>query len=246
MKRIISGSALLISISLFTISASSQKMTWTSNSKEAREQAQAGVQHLLNVEMPQAYEAFSNAVKSDPNFTPALVLLANMSVGATRKAFSERALKSAENKTEGEKLFASLVEAKDRAGAAEILTKLHQMFPDGPLLASYYAQTRATDEERFQASEDNLKKFPNVAGFYNTMAYMYMQVKKDNTKAKEYFDKYLAMYPDGYNPYDSMGEYYLNVGDTTNSKKYYMLSLEKYPFANSSLDALQKINGATR
>ncbi len=246
MKRIVFGCLLLLGFSLFASRAVSQKMAWTTNSKEASEQAGIGITHLMNVEFPQAYEAFSNAVKLDPNFTPPLVLLANMSVGATRKAFADRALKSAENKTEGEKLFASIVEAKDGASAGEIFAKLHQMFPDGSLIAWYYAQTRATPDENFQSSEDNLKKFPDNPAFYNTMAYMYMQIKKDNAKAKEYFDKYLAMYPDGYNPYDSMGEYYLNVGDTTNSKKYYMLSLEKYPFANSSLNALQKINGTNQ
>ena len=243
MKRIVFGCALLLGFSLFTSRAVSQKMTWTTNSDEAMKQAEIGIEHSMNVEFPQAYEAFSNAVKLDPNFTPPLVLLANMSVGATRKAYADRAIKSAENKPEGEKLFASLVESKDRAGAAEILAKLHQMFPDGSLIAFYYAQTRATDDERFQAAEENLKKFPDVPAFYNTMGYMYMQVKKDNAAAKPYFDKYLAMYPDGYNPYDSMGEYYLNVGDTTNSKKYYMMALEKYPFANSSINALEKING---
>ncbi|MDE3184966.1 MAG: hypothetical protein KGM16_16260 [Bacteroidota bacterium] len=246
MKRIVLGCVLLLGFSLFTSRAVSQKMAWTTNSKEASEQARIGITHLMNVEFPQAYEAFSNAVKLDPDFTPPLVLLANMSVGATRKAFADRALKSAENKTEGEKLFASIVEAKDRASAGEILAKLHQMFPDGSLIAWYYAQTRATPDANFQASEDNLKKFSDNPAFYNTMAYMYMQIKKDNAKAKEYFDKYLAMYPDGYNPDDSMGEYYLNIGDTANSKKYYMLSLEKYPFANSSLNALQKINGTNQ
>ncbi|MEO6869785.1 MAG: tetratricopeptide repeat protein [Ginsengibacter sp.] len=243
MKRIVFGCLLLLGFSLFTSRAVSQKMSWTTNSKEASKQAGIGITHLMNVEFPQAYEAFSNAVKLDPNFTPPLVLLANMSVGATRKAIADRALKSAENKTEGEKLFASLVEAKDRATAGETLAKLHQMFPDGSLIAWYYSQTRATDDERFQSAENNLKKFPDNPAFYNTMAYLYMQTKKDNTKAKEYFDKYLAMYPDGDNPYNSMGEYYLNVGDTTNSKKYYMMSLEKYPFNSSSIEALQKLNG---
>jgi tetratricopeptide (TPR) repeat protein len=246
MKRILFSSLLLLGFLFFKNPVVSQKMSWTTNSEEASQQAANGIKHLMNVEFPQAYEDFSNAVKLDPNFTPPLVLLANMSVGATRQAFADRALKSAENKTEGEKLFASLVQAKDRATAGETLAKLHQMFPDGSLIAWYYSQTRPTDDERFQTAEDNLKKFPDNPAFYNTMAYMYMQQKKDNAKTKEYFDKYVAMYPDGYNPYDSMGEYYLNVGDTTNSKKYYMISLEKYPFANSSLNALQKINGTNQ
>jgi TolA-binding protein len=39
-----------------------------------------------------------------------------------------------------------------------------------------------------------------------------------------------------------MGEYYLTAGDTENSKKYYTMAVERYPFSNSSVEALQKIN----
>ena len=38
-----------------------------------------------------------------------------------------------------------------------------------------------------------------------------------------------------------MGEFYLNSGDTANAEKYYKLSLEKYPFTGSSVNAYQKI-----
>ncbi len=38
-----------------------------------------------------------------------------------------------------------------------------------------------------------------------------------------------------------MGEYYLNTGDMENSKKYYSMALEKYPFNSSSIAALQKM-----
>jgi Tfp pilus assembly protein PilF len=69
-----------------------------------------------------------------------------------------------------------------------------------------------------------------------------MQDKKDMAKAKECFEKYIKLYPNGYNPYDSMGEYYMNNGDMANSKKYYTMAVEKYPFATSSVEALQKIN----
>ncbi len=43
-----------------------------------------------------------------------------------------------------------------------------------------------------------------------------------------------------------MGEYYLTIGDKENSKKYYSMALEKYPFNNSSLTALQKMTDAEK
>jgi Tfp pilus assembly protein PilF len=65
--------------------------------------------------------------------------------------------------------------------------------------------------------------------------------KKDNEMAKKNLEKYMELYSDGANPYDSMGEFYMNTGDMENSRKYYLMALEKYPFMNSSLTALQKI-----
>jgi Tfp pilus assembly protein PilF len=116
------------------------------------------------------------------------------------------------------------------------------MFPDGGMIGNFYVVTRATPEERFKAAQDYIAKFPKNACMYNTLAYYYMLDKKDMAKAKECFEKYIELYPDGYNPYDSMGEYYLTAGDTENSKKYYTMAVEKYPFSTSSVEALQKIN----
>ena len=54
------------------------------------------------------------------------------------------------------------------------------------------------------------------------------------------------MYPDGCNPYDSMGEFYLDTGDTANAEKYYKMALEKYPFNVSSVEAVEKIEAAKK
>ena len=64
--------------------------------------------------------------------------------------------------------------------------------------------------------------------------------------AKQNLEKYIALYPDGCNPYDSMGEFYLDTGDTTNAEKYYKMALEKYPFNISSVEAVEKIEAAKK
>jgi tetratricopeptide (TPR) repeat protein len=237
----------MLGLLLFSIMTFAQKMTWTSTSDAAREKALRGAHHFINVEFPQAYQDFSEAITLDPDFTVALVFMSNLTRGEVRKAYAERALKSAANKTEGEKMFASLVDPESTpASGAETMARLHKMFPNGAVIDWFYVQSRPTSEERIDAAEEAVNKFPNEPAMFNMMGYIAMQDKKDNDKAKTYFEKYISMYPEGYNPYDSMGEFYLNVGDTTNSKKYYMLSLEKYPFNNSSINALQKINGTGR
>lgn len=223
--------------------SSLKTMEWTSKSDEAKKLAAQGAGYFMNVEYPQAYEKFKEALKLDPNFTVPLVFLANITQGETRKEYAERAVKSAADKTEGEKLFASVVKTGNTQETNRATwAKLHEMFPDGSMLGYFYVATRPTADERFLAAQQYIAQFPNNAPMYNTIAYYYMQDKKDMENAKKYLEKYMELYPDGYNPYDSMGEYYMTAGDMANAKKYYLMAVEKYPFSNSSLLALQKIN----
>ncbi|MEO5781975.1 MAG: tetratricopeptide repeat protein [Ginsengibacter sp.] len=249
MRKITVCIPIMLALLLITIPAISQKksalktMTWTTPSKAAHDLAENGADHLMNAEFPQAYNDLMSAVKLDPNFTVALVFLSNLTTGATQKMYGERARKSSAKKTAGEKLFASLTDDKKTEDERrEIWAKLHTMFPDGGMIGHYYAITRATPDERFTAAQDYIKKFPTNPAMYNTIAYYYMQNKKDNDMAKQHFEKYISLYPKGSNPYDSMGEYYLNTGDTASARKYYNMSLERYPFSTSSVNALQKMD----
>lgn len=248
MRKIIVSILCMLFLSAVSLPSFAQKkaklktMTWTTKSPAAKELASSGANHLMNAETALAYQDLMAAVKLDPNFTVALTLLSNVTAGATQKMYAQRAIKSSANKTAGEKLFASMADAKmDLEKRREVWTKLHKMFPDGGMIGDFYVQSRATPEERFAAAQDYMKKFPKSANMYNTIAYYYLNDKKDNAMAKQYFEKYIALYPEGYNPYDSMGEFYLLTGDMENSKKYYAMSLEKYPFNITSVNALQKM-----
>jgi len=247
MRKIIVSIFSMLVLLLFTTSGIAQKMTWTTKSKAAKDLAMKGADHYMNAEFAQAYDDFAGALKLDPDFTVALVFMSNLTTGETRKTYSQKALKSAENKTEGEKIFASTLDEKATPESRrDIWAKLHTMFPDGEMIGNGYVNTRATPDEQFAAAQEFIKKFPDQPSMYNTIAYYYMLNKKDNAMAKQNFEKYISMYPDGSNPYDSMGEFYLNTGDTTNSEKYYKLALEKYPFNNSSLNALEKMANAKK
>ncbi|MEO5650719.1 MAG: hypothetical protein ABIR03_12450 [Ginsengibacter sp.] len=247
MKKMMTGILCMLILLLFTTHGFSQRMTWTTKSNTAKDLAMKGASHFMNAEFEQAYMNFSEAVKLDPNFTVALVFMANLAKGESSKEYGRKALQSAANKTKGEKLFASLpTEGNTPENRRDIFEKLHTMFPDGYLLATFYVNSRNTSEERFAAAQETIAKFPDQPSMYNTIAYYYMLDRKDLDMAKQNLEKYLSMYPEGCNPYDSMGEYYLNAGDTANAEKYYKLALEKYPFFNSSINALQKIEDAKK
>jgi tetratricopeptide (TPR) repeat protein len=224
--------------------ANLKTMTWTSSSDAAKQLAFSGAEHFLNVETEQAYADFEAALKLDPDFTVALVFMTRLTTGATQKSYAARAIKSAANKTEGEKLFASLTDENNTGDKArEIIEKLHSMFPDGGMLATLYVMSRSNIDEQYKSAQELLKQFPQAGMFYNIIGYYYMQ-KRDYPNAKKSFEKYIELYPEGANPYDSMGEYYLTVGDNENAEKYYGLALEKYPLLPSSVQAMEKIKTA--
>jgi tetratricopeptide (TPR) repeat protein len=251
MKRINAFMLGLFLITLLSAPAVAQKgakdkgkktMTWTTKSKDADELAKKGADYFMNIEHPQAYDCFIKALKLDPNFTIPLVFMSIMTTGETRKAYAEKAQQSAANKTEGEKLFASLADAKSTEESRRATwAKLHEMFPDGSMIGTGYVNSRATPDEQIAAAQEYLKKFPDKPWMHNTLGYLYLNEKKDNDMARQHFEKYIELYPEGYNPYDSMGEFYMLTGDPANAEKYYTKSLEKYPFANSSIVALEKI-----
>jgi len=249
MSKKFSAIAMMLCLLLFISAAQSQNkgMKWSTKSGKARELATKGLNHMMNLELPQAYEFVKQAINLDQDFTVALVLMANLSSGSIKKAYSAKAIESSANKTEGEKLFASLVDTgMTQDSRRSVWTKLYNMFPDDRMIGVYYIFSRATPAEQFTISQELVKKFPNEAALHNIMAYLYLQEKKDTATAKNYFEKYIAMYPAGSNPYDSMGEFYFLTGDMENSEKYYRMALEKYPFNSSSLDKLKEIDAAKK
>ena len=75
----------------------------------------------------------------------------------------------------------------------------------------------------------------------NMLGYHYAQ-NGDPEKAKEFFENYIKVRPNGYNAYDSMGEYYFDLKDYKKSKEYYMMALSKYPPANSAQNKIREID----
>jgi tetratricopeptide (TPR) repeat protein len=74
----------------------------------------------------------------------------------------------------------------------------------------------------------------------NTLGY---QLKwRDMTEAaEEVFKLNIAVYPEAANPYDSLGELYMNTGDDELAIKYYKKALAVNPDTPSAIDALKRL-----
>jgi tetratricopeptide (TPR) repeat protein len=231
-----------VATGLIALTTNAQELKWTTKSEEAGELAKKGVTHYNNLESEVAYEDFTKALEKDPDFTMAQFMMAILTVGETKKMYIDKAKKSVANKSEGEKVMVSLLDTKSQKDSHEIWISLHNKYPDDALCYYYYALTIPDSTQVFDTIMAYLQKYPSSPEALNNIAYMYLSEKKDTATAKKYFEKYIEVYPDGYNPYDSMGEFYYRMGDMENSKKYYTKSLEHYPFCYSSRQKMEELN----
>ncbi len=90
-----------------------------------------------------------------------------------------------------------------------------------------YKQLQVEQSDAYKFDENQL----------NTLAYQYLG--EDNNKvALELFKLNVASFPDASNPYDSLGEAYLKVGDTTQAITNYKKSLELNPANDNAKNVL--------
>ena len=66
--------------------------------------------------------------------------------------------------------------------------------------------------------------------------------KCTNPKRGFLFEEYIDLYPNGYNPYDSMGEFYYNEGDLENAKYFYNKAAENFYAASTANERLKELN----
>ena len=241
-KLIILSELLVLLITTLSGVAQTKDITWTSKSETAKNLAIKGAGCMVNFEYALAYDFFKQALDLDPDFTVPLIFMTTLTTGKTQKEYFEKARKSSVTKTEGEKLLVSTVAPYIKDGAyRKAWSELYDMFPDNSIIGAYYVYSRLGAKQQFIAAQDYIKKFPGEPCMYNVIGFLYLDVKKDTATAKSNLEKYIELYPEGCNPYDSMGEFYLIIGDMDNAEKYYNMALEKYPFNISSINKLKEI-----
>ncbi|MEN8666255.1 MAG: tetratricopeptide repeat protein [Flavobacteriaceae bacterium] len=230
---------------------------WFNENPLHREIIIEGIRHFENIEFEKAYVYFEKAIRLDSTLFAPHVMLASLSRpnSEQQEYHYERAKKLVQDKNENSKRFVSLLDIKNESGKRNMLgrgekTKIWDAMikdaPNGPFIQVYHAWSRTTLEERIEALENLLSKRKesgeiNNGHILNALGYSYMQ-SGDLDKAKSFFEEYIESYPSGYNPYDSMGEFYFLQKDYENAKIYYEMALNIFPAANSANQKLKEIN----
>ena len=108
---------------------------------------------------------------------------------------------------------------------------MYEAEPRGAFIQFHRARSNPDLITRIKNLEELSSKWgePNNAAIINFLGYHYYQ-NGDKEKSKQAFEKYLELYPQGYNSLDSMAEFYMYEKNYDEAKKYYKMVLNQFPF----------------
>ncbi|MDH3650823.1 MAG: tetratricopeptide repeat protein [Saprospiraceae bacterium] len=223
----------------------SEYIEWSGENEIANAMVRKGIGHLLNIEREKAHTYFNAAVEEDPTLFAPHVALSWLSSGEKQSYHKVQAQNLVAGKNETSRLYVSLLDAKKgKEGNAErmrIWTKMHELAHDGRLVHFYYALSLEDNEVKIAELEKlavkNEKDESSTAHIHNKLGYTYYG-EGDIEKAKMHFKKYLELYPNGYNSYDSMADFFMREGDLENAMTHYKKAKNQYPGA---VNATRKI-----
>ena len=252
----------LLMISIFAVSCTQsdtasqvpegEYIQWRSENETADALVLKGLFLYMNVEQEMAYTYFKSSLDFDSTLFGSHVMLAFMSpAGEVRDMHQKKARELVKGKNENSNLLVSFFDVLPgddlKVRRHKVWSKMYEIEPDGRFIHYYYAITKPTLEEGISELEVLLEKqkndnnFLSVGHILNRLGY-FNDALGNKAKAKNYLDQYIKAYPDGYNPYDSMGDYYSNEKDYENALSYYQKSLDRYPANRSSIKNIREIN----
>ncbi len=195
---------------------------WTTSSPEALEEFQKGIDANMKLYGREAVTHFKRAVKLDPDFVMARVMLAQLK-GAGDKGMSIEELRALVDSVDLDRLSSrerflvlylkARLDGKSK-DAEKLLDGYLERHPGDPyalnLKANILWRTGQLSEAR-SAFERLVKVSPNWVVGYNSLGYIAME-QSDFAKSEENFSTYKFIAPDQANPLDSLGELYLLTG----------------------------------
>ena len=114
--------------------------------------------------------------------------------------------------------------------------------PDDPMLIAWTAFWLGGDtDESMQMLERGMKRWPYMAAFHNLMGYRLM-AKEDMEGALAHFKLQTRLLPDAANPWDSLGDYYVEVGNKEEARKAFEKALEVDPSFDASKRKLEELD----
>jgi tetratricopeptide (TPR) repeat protein len=230
------------------IDPTSEYIEWTGDNELANELVHRGMHHLMNIEREKAFTFFDAAVEEDPTLFAPHVVLSWLSPGDQKAYHKVQAQKLVAGKNEASRLYASLLDTKrgteGNVERREIWEKMHELAHDGRFVHWNYALSLENVDDRIAELEKLLAKNEKdgygTGHIHNILGYMHYG-KGDVAKAKMHFEKYVEVYPEGYNSYDSMADFYMQEGDLETAMAFYKKAKSHYPAATNATNKIKEL-----
>lgn len=228
MKIMILSIALILG-SLSVLSAQDYNLPVSTTSETAKRAYQAATYLASNLRFDAARMEMEKALEADPNFFMAYVYDYQVMAKEEDKAgLMDKALAIDPSAfTEAEQIMRRQMlawKADPKAKPAEAMKALTAAFPstveafEWAYLHAFY--TDRDQEAGYAYAQRLIALDPHFGPVYNGLGYYYMG-KKEMDNAKAAFEKYLEIAPSEPNAHDSLGEYYMTVGDYAKSAEHY-------------------------
>ena len=212
----------------------SDKMEYSTSSSTAAVLINTGLRYQDNFAFEQARQTFQKAIDEDPQFAFAYYCLAWITPDRLKRdelvKEGEKYLESANN---GERaMLDTMVESLAGADVnwLEWLQNFTQLYPKEIRYINLLGNFASGDGD-IEKAESYYKKSLAIEenpDALNSLAYLYTGQGKMN-EAKVVLDRQIAVGGDLANPYDSMGDYYLEVKDNQKAKEYFENALSNDP-----------------
>ena len=212
----------------------SDKMEFSTTSSAAAELINIGLRYQDNFAFEQARKTFQQAIDEDPQFAFAYYCLAWITPDKLkRNALVKEGERFLENANNGERTMLDPM-AESLAGGEvdwpEWLQSFTQLYPKEiryiNLLGNFANGDGDTEKaESYYKQSLDIEENPDAL---NSLGYLYTGQGKMN-EAKVVLDRQIAVGSDLANPYDSMGDYYLEVEDNQKAKEYFEKALSIDP-----------------
>ena len=209
----------------------SELMTVTTISPEAREAFLTGRDLQERMRTLDARPYFEEAIKLDPDFAMAHLMYAG-AVGSNKGFFKHlnKAVSLVDKVSEGERLLIMAAKAgsdNDQAKDQDYLQQLVELYPSDPrailMLANFYFGNQ-TYETAIRYYIRVLELDSTFSAPYNQIGYSYRFLGQFDA-AEKAFKKYIELIPDDPNPYDSYAELLMKIGKYDESIEMYEKAL---------------------
>jgi len=226
----------LIATLLVAVPALAQnRLPLTTESETAKAALREARDHLNKAEFAAARDAADRALKQDSSFAMALTIRGIVSeTFADGASYIDRARSAAADVTQGERHFIDAIVARrngDMKTMINAMMALGDLYPKDPDVLFMVGQMHygMQNTDRAKSTLDTLFQIdPDYAAAYNLLGYLAMARDKFE-EAERLFKTYVELRPEAPNPYDSLAEYYLRVGDFDNAVANYRAAYEADP-----------------